>query len=515
MFKIVRKASTLVLLILIIASCFLLPLFVKLTQDTFFDGMMYSYDERSPEDQKSEVTSRIEEIEKDLTSLESSPGNDEYIIQLQTEKEGLLTQLENLNYMIDNGITGRDKNGFIYDSVTQVRLLQNALIELNSLDDKNRPSDWTEKKEFCEDSIDLLHSLVKTKDFRAYLDFKTRSFELKLFVPMSDTDVKLLAEMNDLWYQFDPSGGTDGKYNYTDVESALWNYYDLKSQLYNGVSSKETMEGTKYTALSPDEKERLEDKVAVLESRIKEHSLALPSKAPMAPTAKSVTLGFGQFLITLLILVIAGSTISQEISTGSIKSLIIAPVKRWKIYTAKLLSLLSMGIVLIVILCLFSNIGSAIFFGTDLMVPYFYASGSSVASMPYLLYDLLNLFASNVSILVYGTLAFMLSIITRNTALSVGASMATFFTTSAASDIIRSLPIPHQLWMDFLPFMNFDLAVDLFPFSSFMQPVDFAMNMGDWAMIRPGLQFTLIYLAVLIFCMLYTGFDSFTRSDIK
>lgn len=516
MFKLSRKASTIVLLILMIIACFLLPLFIKVNQDLFLYNDMSDYtDNTALIQQKSESEKRIAQIESAISGLEGSADADMQIDSLQMEMVSYKAEIEKIDLMLANNITGHEKDGFVYDAVNYIPVLRGFLADLATVSEEDRDAAWEAKNALYEEGIDLAYSSVETKNFKAFVDFERRYFQSDPYGLIDETIMPLFIEQTDLWYQLDPSGGTDGQHDYNDIRGVIDVLSKMRNELNSGVTEEETLSGTRYTSLSPKREAELREQIAVVEYRIKNNNLVLASESPLWNDTKMLSVGLGQFLITILLLVIAGSAMSQEIATGSIKSLIIAPVRRWKIFTAKLLSLFTTGVIGFVMLCIFSNVGAAVFLGTDAMVPYVYVSGGVIHSMPYWLYDLLNLFIENISTIVYCTFAFMLSIITRNTALSVGVSIATLFTTSGATQLLDNLPFPHQLWMDFLPFMNFDLADNLFPFSSFMEPLGSMMTSFGMYVIRPSLQFSIIYLIVLLFCMLYTGFDSFTRRDIK
>lgn len=515
MFKLTRKASSLILLILMIAACFLIPLLVKTNLDLFDYSDSSSNVTRPLDIQKSNFESRIVDIDAEMTALEGSVDSEAQIYDLQMEKEDAIRQLEVIDLMLENGITGTEKDGFVYAAISKLPYLRLSLDKINATPENERVAGWIEKKALYEEGIELIYSLPKTKDFKAYLDFENRVLQANPNVIIGDIFDRIILEQNDLWYQLDPSGGTDGKYDYVLVLSAFDTLSTLKNELYSRISYEDNIYGGTVTSLNPTKEAQLKDQVAVLEYRMENKSLVLASDAPFWNEAKAMVVSFGNFLVTLLLLVIAGSAISQEIATGSIKSLIIAPVRRWKIYTAKMLSILSIGIVGIVILWAFSNIGTSVFFGTKAIVPYVFVSGGTVHSIPYWLYDLLSLFAGNISTLVYCVMAFSLSIITRNTAFSVGSSVAILFTTKTVVLVFSSLPIPHQLWMDFLPFMHFDLIGDFFPFRLFMAPLGSDLANSYISVSGPTLQFSIIYLIVLLLCMLYIGFDSFTRRDIK
>src|SRR5699024_11110388 len=74
---------------------------------------------------------------------------------------------------------------------------------------------------------------------------------------------------------------------------------------------------------------------------------------------------FSIAVISIAIIVIAGGTISNEISTGTIKFWALTPNKRWKIMTAKLLSILFYIIILVLITSLLSVFIANVFFAED------------------------------------------------------------------------------------------------------------------------------------------------------
>ena len=123
------------------------------------------------------------------------------------------------------------------------------------------------------------------------------------------------------------------------------------------------------------------------------------------------------------------------------------------------------------------------------------------------LYTLLNF----VDVFVYMVFAFMLSIITRNTAASVGVSLGVYFAGGTVFSILTSFF--HSRWMDFMPFSNMGIAERVFSNSSASDLVAQA-GMSSALDTSVSVGFSVVYLLVLVVCMLWIGFDSFTRKDI-
>jgi len=114
-----------------------------------------------------------------------------------------------------------------------------------------------------------------------------------------------------------------------------------------------------------------------------------------------------------------------------------------------------------------------------------------------------------ITIIVFAAFALMLSTITRNTAASVAISIAFVFIGSAAVTVLK-LFLSGE-WLKFIPFNNIDISDRVFP------PIADTMGTSYLQSGSQGipLSFSLCYIAVIMFLIIYTGLDSFKRRDIK
>ncbi len=215
-------------------------------------------------------------------------------------------------------------------------------------------------------------------------------------------------------------------------------------------------------------------------------------------------LSVGIFMLVILVMILAGGSVSSEISTGSIKSLIISPVKRWKIFTAKFLSLLSVGVIAALIIYAFSLLASGLLFGFDFGGTYTFTKNGTEHEMNYYLFKFAALFTDFITVIVFTLFAFMLSILTRNTAASVAISLAVYFVGGQANTLLMMFTSGE--WRRFIPFNNMEITSKIFS--------DTAQNTLP-GQVNNSLTFSLVYLAVLLICMGYTALDSFNRRDIK
>ena len=102
----------------------------------------------------------------------------------------------------------------------------------------------------------------------------------------------------------------------------------------------------------------------------------------------------------------------------------------------------------------------------------------------------------------------MLSVVTRNTAVAVGISIATDLGSSMFMPILNTFI--KKDWIKFIPFNNFNLAQRIFVNDTSY----IAMNMQSQMSNNVSLKFSLILLTVCAVLMIITMFDSFKKRDI-
>ncbi|MBP5312381.1 MAG: ABC transporter permease, partial [Clostridia bacterium] len=127
----------------------------------------------------------------------------------------------------------------------------------------------------------------------------------------------------------------------------------------------------------------------------------------------------GMVAVLLTVLVIAGGSVASEIKNGSIKSLIIAPVRRDKIFFSKVLMLLTVTLFMsLAVSCVGLLFGSAITTWDHGNVIFNAADGSAVI-MPFVVAVLLSALIDAFGIFFFAMLALLLSALTRNAIASV------------------------------------------------------------------------------------------------
>lgn len=355
----------------------------------------------------------------------------------------------------------------------------------------------------AEEYFALAKKALDERDYGSYLELKNRL--IMDDDSMGEEEKAMKVSLNQLRLKLDPEGKCPN-----DIESSLSQIETRRRSLIDNVNY--TDQTTAINApLSAEERARLENDIAVQMYRL-ENDMTFNSataEGMMAASGVSALFSFGIAFLAILMMILAGGSISQEMSSGTIKSLIISPTRRWKIYLAKLLSLLSVGVLATLLLYVTSIASTAVWLGTSGFLPYVTASGGVVTEINFFLYQLADAFVQFIDVFVYMLFAFMLSVVTRNTAASVGISIGVYFGGSLAMAFVNQFFKGE--WIHFLPFSNLSLSTRFFPYSgltSMMNSIAGVVSTG------PSLTFSLCYLAVLCVCMLYIAKDSFCRRDI-
>jgi len=214
--------------------------------------------------------------------------------------------------------------------------------------------------------------------------------------------------------------------------------------------------------LSPSQRIDLENRLTVITYQFNhDFSVREPGTDGYVITADTL-FGVGIVMVLMMMMILAGSSVSSEISSGTIKSLIIAPVMRWKILAAKILSLLTTSVLVVIVLYVCGMISLGIFYGFQGNTPYVYIHNGTAESIPMYLYQLLRLLVKFIDVIVYIVFAVMVSVLTRSTAAAVGISLGAFFGGTAAASAMQSLP--ENPLLKFIPFINLDLEKRIFPF---------------------------------------------------
>lgn len=210
------------------------------------------------------------------------------------------------------------------------------------------------------------------------------------------------------------------------------------------------------------------------------------------------TSALGINLISVLIIIIAGSVISSEFSSGTVKYLLVNPVKRYKIFIAKYISVLSFAFIMLLAYYLFNVILSGIFFGFgDLGAPHLYVSDGNVIKGSSFLFVASKYLTASAGMICMATFALAVSSVARSSALSIGLGVFLYLSGYGVVALLS------QLKLDFgryIIFSNLELN-----------------TIAEGSSLYKGqtVFFALMVIIVYMLVFLLTAWDGFVRKDVK
>lgn len=364
----------------------------------------------------------------------------------------------------------------------------------------NKETQNSNDKEAKEKIINQKIALLEKDDFGGYIDFLKKDAKTRL-----DAKEVTKEEYEDEIYLLE----IRKKYEIYKEDKGL---FDWKASLYEDISSMKANLRTGINQntrklLKIEEIEEIENNLKIAEYRLENNIPVLSSGSSARSMYDMLAPTFSLGLISILMIIIAGSSISTEISKGTIKFLLFTPNKRWKVLLSKILSAILILVCVTLILSLVSVVLGNIFFKEDGTI-YVYVSNGEARSIPNTLYTILYFFASSIDILVYMLFALMLSVITKNTALSVGLSIACYIGSGIVMQLVNYYISAD--WLKFIPFNNLGLADRIFANNiSYV-----AMQSASGFTANASVVFSLSVLAVCAILMIITMFDSFNKRDI-
>lgn len=212
------------------------------------------------------------------------------------------------------------------------------------------------------------------------------------------------------------------------------------------------------------------------------------------------TVMFSSNLITLLsifTIVIAADVVAGEFSAGTIKLLLIRPVKRWKILLSKYLSTLTFALFGLILLLGSAMLIGAVAYGVDgFSIPYLVVKDGAVQERSMFLQALVNYGYECVSLFMMVTFAFMISSAFRSSSMSIGLSIGLLFLGNMIVAVLQ-----HYTWIKYFLFTNLNLRQYL----PGQKPVVEGMTLG----------FSLVMLALYFAAFAAVAWGLFTKRDVS
>lgn len=175
---------------------------------------------------------------------------------------------------------------------------------------------------------------------------------------------------------------------------------------------------------------------------------------PNGSRKKVVEFLWYSMVIAVFGVIIGGGLIAREFQSGTIRLLLIRPKTRTKILLSKFFSLLIITMAIYLISALLNFITNGILFGfSDYMYPN-YSISSGIHGVNFFGYFISKLMICYITILFACSIAFFLSVLTRNTALSVAIPLACFLGSLIAMQFVQYRPSMQWVVYTPLPYIN-------------------------------------------------------------
>ncbi len=199
----------------------------------------------------------------------------------------------------------------------------------------------------------------------------------------------------------------------------------------------------------------------------------------------------------IFVMIIAAGIIANEFSNGTIKFLLINPIKRAKIFWSKYITCISLLAASLVVFYIVHFLFCLIICGADgASGVYLYYENGAVSEQSIILYSLKQYLLSGVSLLTSVTLAFTISSLMRNNAIAIAISIAIEFL--GATITLFLYEFGHD-WARYLVFANTDLA---------------SISKGEAIFPGQTLSFSFIVIAVYMVIYLFTAYDAFKKKEV-
>lgn len=216
--------------------------------------------------------------------------------------------------------------------------------------------------------------------------------------------------------------------------------------------------------------------------------------------------GVYSIIVTLFIVIIAGGIVSSEFSRNTIKLLLVRPVSRFKVLLSKLLAVYIIGYILFFLSMIILLITSGFVFGfSDMWSPILKIVDGTVHTEPYILYFILHILFYSISLLCAGALAFMLSTITKSTAVSVALTIILYIGLPIVTAIMLA---KSYFWFTLAPFAYFNIPAAVITKGMIDNPL-----FGSYAIIHMTSGSIQILVLAVIFIII--SFIKFIKSDIR
>lgn len=483
--KIMKKKSSKVMLIILIVSIFAAAGLSVLTKK------MYSLTSEFIESDSYENNVKAE-LESFKTDLNNNKDNLD-----EVSKNELQAKIDTYQFAVDNNIN-------LYKAYWKSDVLSTDVYD-SKISYYNYKSIGDEEAASKEQSyIDQKLELIKNDNYSEYMKLKKDILKQNLDAKLIEQDTY---DLNMRYVELREKYEIGKEYNAdtTWKESIVEEMKLLEGSIRAGA---DLMTGK---AFSDKELKKAKDTLKIDEYRLEHNMTPYMTDSSVGNTRKIFDYMVGSItmmVLAVMMIIIAGGSISTEIAKGTIKFWSFTPNKRWKILLSKLVVSVVILVITTVGITLLSTLIGNLFFGSGNAQGYLYVSGGEVHVINYIVYAILYNLIGAIDILIFLLFAMMLSTVARNTAVAVGVSIAAYFGGSTIMQLVNMFV--KSDWIKFIPFNNLSLTDRIFTNDVSYSASTMISNITG----NISVGFSVAVLGVCAVLMIITMFDSFRKRDI-
>lgn len=410
--------------------------------------------------------------------------NENIVANPKTTMEKLTNELSKISINTENlkikNKSINSENDYRYDLYEQYRIakseytvlsyaLDNKKIDYNSLDEQF-DLNTTNYKDFNKEEITVTMenlkkhytTLKQTIDNNNYKDHLQKEINY-LKTQDQDENTKQIINLYEKLLKLNITNPSDIRIKYAeDVVNSI----NSKEKILSKTEYNKTGNQTSYENYIKITKKTNED----LDNKIKKSLYAIDhnidyNKAGSRTSLNEIIINNIAFL-GLIVVIISGAIVASEYQKGTIRLLVIRPNKRWKILLSKFLTITILTIVLAFITYLASFLTNGILYGfKDYFISDLIISNGKIKEISFILLSIGKMLILLIPIIFSGLIAFFLSTITKNTALSVGLSIFLQFGYGLITMILVLINFPF-INLTFLPYLDYSQFNDYSTLSS-------------------------------------------------
>jgi ABC-2 type transport system permease protein len=453
-----------------------------------------------------------------------------YQMQLKENPDDFNAQqsIESIKYLLDNDIPPQDWRTDVVIEYYNLKTQQLALVSEPKIEDDiptkgdfdfqfpggkfpgNNQSEISEEQLIAR--MDKLQKILKENDWKVFVNLKIDDLKSGYSTVNNEQEKQVNIEIYEIYLEQNivPSAENMFYYYYggRPSSSVTWKSQQVESIRKNKLN---LLRGeTEYgEMLTKSMRKSIQRDIDISLKRLGTDTPPIESNSFLG-LLENASSSIG--MLSILMIVYAGGIFASEYSSGTIKLLLITPHKRRKVFWAKAALLLELTAIALAANFILAFLISGFFTAfKEIGAMQIFSLFGNIVRIPYILYIVIRYLLLTLPVLVYGSLAMMLSLVTRRSSISTAVTLLLVFGSEIIMSIIAMLRqkmiIPG---IKFLLFANTSLENYLPSAQSMFTGL--VHNMVDATM---TLGFSIAVLLVYMVCFLWIAHDSFCRRDVK